>query len=267
LVYHGITHFCPSTDRWDHFKSSISINLARQLHQPLSLIDFSDASHDESPVDLSNELLAESQVSRFRGLHRAAVLNAYQAVESLANVVFASKKMEQLIASGMAEEDAKREAEKTRKEHRVVITFLLHRSLAQACDRSLENEKVDMYQRLCKLKKFRNDVAHAGVKPSSSESEDAHRLCCETVQWLCDVGGYPVRRLLPEEKDTSPGLSSLPADINAIPGASKAFLQWVLGNTPNQEMLENPCQFGLQIGIQPRNPQESADAEERHESP
>jgi hypothetical protein len=44
------------------------------------------------------------------------------------------------------------------------------------------------------------------------------------------------------------GLVSLPSDINAVPGAAKAFLLWVLGMTPGQELLAPPCQFGLQIG-------------------
>jgi hypothetical protein len=35
LVYHGVEHFCPPKGAWDHCQTGITINLARQLHQPL----------------------------------------------------------------------------------------------------------------------------------------------------------------------------------------------------------------------------------------
>jgi hypothetical protein len=250
LVYQGVEHFCPPKEIWDPYQTGLTINIARQLHEPLSLVRFPHGAGTTTPADLSNELLAEAQVSLFRGLYRSAVLNSYQAVESLANVVFKAKQTAKLITGGLAQAIAEAEAEKVRFKHRVDIKFLVHHGLFEACSHSLCNEHKGKYDDLCELNKLRHKVAHAGEKPSPSEAEAAHLLCCEVVQWLCATGGYPVRPLLPEAKDTAPALASLPSDINAIPNAAKAFLLWVLGIAPNQELFESPCQFGLQVGVQ-----------------
>jgi hypothetical protein len=182
LVYHGVEHFCPPKERWDSYRTGLTINIARQLHQPLSLVRFPHGAGTTTPADLSNELLAEAQVSLFRGLYRPVVLNSYQAVESLANVVFKAKQTAKLMTGGLAQAIAEAEAEKTRFKHRVDIKFLVHHGLFEACSHSLCNEHKGKYDDLCELNKLRHKVAHAGEKPSPSEAEAAHLLCCEVVQ-------------------------------------------------------------------------------------
>jgi hypothetical protein len=164
--------------------------------------------------------------------------------------VFKTKQTAKLVAAGQGQAAAEAAAEKMRLKHRVDIKFLVHHGLLDACGHSLCNEHKTKYDDLCELNKLRHKVAHAGKKPSQLEADAAHLLCCEVVQWLCATGSYPVRSLLPEAKDASPGLASLPSDINAIPGGAKAFLLWILGIAPNQELFESACQFGLQVGVQ-----------------
>jgi hypothetical protein len=254
LVYHGTEHFCPRKGAWDHCQTGVTINLARQLHQPLCHVAFPEGSALTTPADLSNELLAEAQVSLFRGLFRSAVLNSYQAVESLANVVFKAGQISRYISDGMPQATAEAEAEKQRAQQRTRIKFLVHDGLLAACSRSLFIDDREKYEALCRLNQFRNQVAHAGKKPALSEAEAAHQLCCEVVQWLCGVGGFPVRQMLPPEEDLARGLVSLPSDINSVPGAAKAYLLWVLGMAPDQDLLQAPCQFGLRVGMKPPTP-------------
>jgi hypothetical protein len=190
LVYHQVEHFCLTKSRWDHSSTGVSINLAHLLHHPSSLISFPQDSVAGNPADLSNELLAEAQVSQFRGLCRSAVLNSYQAVEALANVVFKTKQTAKLTAEGSVTEEAEVRAEQIRKKNRTEIKFLVHVGLLEACGRSLCQEDKARYDALCILKKMRNEIAHVGKKVSSSEAKEAHQLCCEVVRWLCGVGGF-----------------------------------------------------------------------------
>ena len=249
LVYHGVEHFCLAKSRWEHFQSGVRINVARQLHQPLSLFDFSKTEAVAPPVNLSNELLAEAQVSLFRGLSRSAILNSYQAVESLANAVFKAKQSHKLVSDGMTPSEAEAKAEELRLKHRVDIKFLVHYGLVQASAESLCNDQKNKYDDLCNLNQLRHRVAHAGAKPSFAEAEAAHCLCCEVVQWLCEKGNYPVRPLLPDPQDMPSDLASISSDINAVPGASNAFLLWVLGEAPKQELFATNCQHSLKIGV------------------
>ncbi|MGC1272992.1 MAG: hypothetical protein WBC44_04750, partial [Planctomycetaceae bacterium] len=246
--YHTVEHFCPPKVRWDHYQTGITINMARQLHQPLNHIEFPQDTLPASAADLSNELLAEAQVSLFRGLTRSAVINSYQAVESLANVVFKAAKAGQLVREGLPNADAEAEAENIRVKHRVDIRFLIHEGLRTASGRSYCAEHKAKYDALYTLNKLRHQVAHAGRKPSRTEAENAHLLCCEAIQWLCEVGGFPVRALLPEPENVAPSLLSLPAEVNSIPNAAEAFLRWVLGIPQTEEAFAANCQFGLQIG-------------------
>jgi hypothetical protein len=88
VVYHGVDHLCPNTGRHDPVASALTINLARQLNQPLCYVNAPPPSaQPPSSVDLSNELLAEAQLALARSIGRSAVINSYQAVETLANDV------------------------------------------------------------------------------------------------------------------------------------------------------------------------------------
>jgi hypothetical protein len=191
----------------------------------------------------------------FRGLFRSAVINCYQAVESLANDVFKLKRLAKLVAGGKSQPDAEAQAEIDRMQHRVDIKFLVHHGLLEACGNSLCIENKKTYDDLLALNQLRHKVAHAGKKPSQSEAEAAHLLCCEVVQWLCKVAGYPVRPLLPAADDAAPALVSLPSDINAVPGAAKAFLLWILGLAPDQDLIAAPCQFTMQLNLHSSTPQ------------
>jgi hypothetical protein len=141
VVYHGVDHRCPNTGRYDPVASALTINLARQLNQPLCYVDPpTPSAQPPSPVDLSNELLAEAQFALARSLPRSTVINSYQAVETLANVVFKRLKKTQLLSAGSSEPDAEVTAEQDRKKHRTEASFLLHRGLDAACGRSLSKE-------------------------------------------------------------------------------------------------------------------------------
>jgi len=205
--------------------SALTINLARQLNHPLCFIPPPDMSDSRSPADLSNELLAEAQFALARSLTRPAVINSYQAVETLANAVFKDKRKLQLLATGMPEADADKAAEGERKEHRTKAWFLLHRGLKEACGRSLWDEEKTKYDQFLKFQELRNQVAHAGYKPFASQADLGHVLCCEVLQWLCRVGGFPVRPLLPENKDVSPGLQTMGGDANVLSPIALEFLR------------------------------------------
>jgi hypothetical protein len=122
-------------------------------------------------------------------------------VEQLANVVFAQKRAEQLIAAGKSASDAHAEADAERSEHRTDAKFLLHSGLKSACLRILHDEEKRLYDSLLDVQKLRHRVAHTGHKPASQTALEAHRLCCQTVQWLARVAGMPVKSLYPDEKD------------------------------------------------------------------
>jgi hypothetical protein len=176
LVYHRVEHFCPALGRWTNHATGAVINMARLAHQPFSYVDFSRNENTDPAVDLCNELLAEAQVSSVRGLYRSALLNSYQATESLANVVFKVKFKEKLRREGSSETDAEQQAEDTRMKHRVDIKFLVHSGLISACGSSLYNEQKEQYDELCELNKLRGKVAHAGTKPTQQQAEEAHLL-------------------------------------------------------------------------------------------
>jgi hypothetical protein len=178
------------------------------------------------------------------------VLNSYQAVETLANAVFVVKHEAKLVAGGVSAAEAAMQAEALRKAKRTDIKFLVHHGLEPACGSSLHREKKGQYDALCAIKELRNQIAHKGRKPTQPEASEAHTLCCEVVRWLCGVGGHPMRPLLPDVAATAPGLLSLPSDVNAVPGAATAFLRWVLGITPDNGLVETPCQFGLRVETQ-----------------
>jgi hypothetical protein len=230
-AFHVVEHLCPTSGRWEHLASGMTFNLARQLQQPLCHLDAPAENRPALPSDLSNELLAEAQLLVFRGLTRLAVINSYQAVESLANVVFKQARTTQLLAAGRTASDAEHQAEDDRKANRTRIQYLVHTGLQPARGRSLCSESKEKYDQLLALQKVRNQVVHAGLRPSVDQAESGHLVCCEVVQWLCEVGKLPVRALLPDEKDIAPGLQSAFQDANVLSPVGRQFLRQVLGLT------------------------------------
>jgi hypothetical protein len=240
VVYHGVDHLCPNTGRQDPVASALTINLARQLNQPLCYVGApAPSSQPPSPVDLSNELLAEAQFALARSLTRSAVINSYQAVETLANVVFKNLKKAQLLAGTTSEADAESGAEQERKRHRTDASFLLHRGLDAASGRSLFKEDQRKYESILTLQELRHQVAHTGSKPTPTEAENGHLLSCEVVQWLCGVAGFPVRPLLPDDHDLIPGLQTIANDVNIRSAVTLEFLRRAL-NPPEPPATDVP---------------------------
>jgi len=157
-------------------------------------------------------------MSLFRGLPRLTVLNSYTAVESLANVVYSKCKSEQLTSNGVPESYAQEFAERERKSNRTRFQFLFHRGMSDATGRSLHDEDKEKYDALLTVSELRDQIVHAGVKPREDDARNAHKLCCEVTQWLADVGGYPVKPMLPATEDTLNGLevaSSVPLSTSS----------------------------------------------------
>ena len=46
----------------------------------------------------------------------------------------------------------------------------------------------------------------------SEEAQKAHKLCCEAIRWLAEVGGYPVKPMLPDPSDST---SSIVVSVGA----------------------------------------------------
>jgi hypothetical protein len=86
------------------------------------------------------------------------------------------------------------------------LMSLYHRGLKKASGRSLMEEKKQQYDALLSLQQIRHNVAHIGYKPTFDEAQKGHRLCCEVLQWLARVGGYPVKPLLSNPADSSSGI-------------------------------------------------------------
>jgi hypothetical protein len=137
-------------------------------------------------------------------------------------------KKAQLLAAGSTDADAESTAEQERKQHRTEASFLLHRGLDAACGRSLFKEDQRKYDGILQLQDLRNQVAHRGYKPASTEAENGHLLCCEVVQWLCSVVGFPVRPLLPDDQDLIPGLQTIANDTNIRSPVTLEFLRHAL---------------------------------------
>lgn len=249
LVYHAASHFCPTSKKWEPLATGVTINLARQLHQPLCTLQLDNPVTLPAPLELSHELLAEAQVALFRGLLRTTVLNSYQAVESFANHIFKKKQIAAFEAAGKSAVDAETEAEGIRKDNRTKIKFLTHVGLEPVSGRSLFREEKQLYDDLCKLNDLRNQVAHAGRNPTQVEAEEGYTLCCNVLRWLCQISDYPDRPLLPDDSSVAVEVSSLPSDINAVPASGKAFLLWALGHAACVGIPHPPHQSRLQMRI------------------
>ena len=222
-VHHGLEHLCAKSRNWTIFACGVTINLARLMYKPLFYFDLA-LEHLPPELDTSNELLAEALISLNRGLNRLTTLNSYAAVESLANSVFKKKRKEQLIAQGKTPEEAEKIAERDRKRNRTKPKFLLHSGLQAMDGRSLLQENKKRYDQLLELYNLRNMVAHAGTVPTDQEARSGHTLCCEVVRWLAEVGGMPIRPMMPEKSGVS-GFAVQSRDHFATPAALINFLR------------------------------------------
>jgi hypothetical protein len=229
-VYHELFGYCESHQRWEFIGSSMAISMGRQLQNPAFFIEVPDQIETNSPLDATNELLAESLMSLHRGMTRLAVLNAYTAVESFANVVFARTKLALLMSKNVPEDYATEIVEDERKRHRTEGKFLYHRGIKSASGRSLMEEDKTKYDYLLKLQQLRHKVAHTGYKPTVDEAREAQRVCSEAVQWLASVAGLPVKPLLPKPEDTAPRMSTAMKDAFAQSPSELAYIHQLLGS-------------------------------------
>jgi hypothetical protein len=172
--------------------------VGRQLQQPLFFIDVPESLGSATPVDTANELLAEALMASFRGMPRLTVINSYTALESFANAVFAQLKTAVLIGQNVPKEYAEQVVEDHRSKHRNDASFLFHSGIKLASGKSLREENQQLYDEVMKIQQLRHRVAHTGYKPALSEARNAHKMCCEAVQWFSGLAGFPVKRLRPE---------------------------------------------------------------------
>ena len=145
VVYHWVDHYCPNHQRWDYLSAGMTVNTARRMERPVFFLDYAPPKATIPELDTSHELLAEAQMSLFRGTRRLAVINAYAAVESLANAVFKKARIDQFVSSGADHVGATATAEAERRRHRTDEKFLLHHGLHQATQRSLCHENKGLY--------------------------------------------------------------------------------------------------------------------------
>jgi hypothetical protein len=228
-VYHELFGYCESHQRWEFIGSSVAISMGRQLQHPAFFIEVPEQTETNSPLDATNELLAESLMSLHRGMTRLAVLNAYTAVESFANVVFTRTKVALLMSKNVPEDYATEIVEDERKRHRTEGNFLYHRGIKAASGRSLMEEDKKKYDYLLKLQDLRHKVAHTGYKPTIDEAREAQKVCSEAVQWFTGVAGLPVKPLMPKPEDTVSGMSTAMKDALAQSPSELAYIHELLG--------------------------------------
>jgi hypothetical protein len=214
-VYHDVSAYCSSHRQRHLVMSGVAISLGRQLQIPAFVMDVPESVDGSTPLDAANELLAESLMSLYRGMPRLTVLNAYTAVESLANVVFTATKVAMLLGHNVPREVAEKLVEEERERHRTEPQFLFNKGIKDASGRSLMDEDKEQYDALLRLQKMRHRVAHTGYKPTLDEAREAHKVCCEAVRWFAGVGGMPVKPMLPGVEASFPGISQAIKDAHA----------------------------------------------------
>ena len=190
------------TAHWALYTTATAFNVTTKAVGPLFWMDEPTAGAS-TPMDVTNEMLAEALLSIHRGVPRLGVLNSYAAVEQLANALYLKLKTAQLTASGMAAADAEAEAERIRRPSRTDASFLFNSGLKDASGRSLLDDDKTKYDALHTIQKLRHQIAHTGHRPSTQEALDAHHLCCECVEWLAGVGGLPAKPLYPKWQDVN----------------------------------------------------------------
>jgi len=228
-VYHEVVAFCANHKQWHLLSSAVAVSLGRHLQRPTFVIEVPASVESDSPMDAANELLAEALMSLFRGMPRLTVLNAYTAVESLANIVFSRTKVAKLVSNNMPKEMAEETVEDERKRHRTEGNFLYHRGIKSASDRSLLEENKHQYDALLRLQDLRHKVAHTGYKPTTDEAREAHKVCCEAAQWLAGVAGFSTKPLLPDASASYPGFSTAFKDAQARSASEIELVRHLLG--------------------------------------
>jgi hypothetical protein len=227
-VYHDVTAFCSNHGQRHVVASGVAISMGRQLQNPAFVMDVPESVEGSAPLDAANELLAESLMSLFRGMPRLAVLNAYTAVESLANVVFTATKVGMLVGHNVPKEVAEKLVEEERERHRTEPQFLFNKGIKDASGRSLLDEDKERYDALLQLQKMRHRVAHTGYKPTLDEAREAHKVCCEAVRWFAGVGGMPVKPMLPDADSAFPGISTAVKDAHTKNPLELDFIRHLL---------------------------------------
>jgi hypothetical protein len=228
-VYHEVLAFCANHKQWHLFSSAVAVSLGRHLQRPTFVMEVPTTVESGSPMDAANELLAEALMSLFRGMPRLTVLNAYTAVESLANVVFSRTKVAMLVSNNMPQAMAEEIVEDERKRHRTEGNFLYHRGIKTASGRSLLEENKTQYDALLRLQELRHKVAHTGYKPTTDEAREAQKVCCETAQWLAGVAGFSTKPLLPDASASYPGFSTAFKDAQARSTSEIELVRHLLG--------------------------------------
>jgi hypothetical protein len=236
-VYHDVTAHCSNDNQRHLVASALAISVGRQLQNPAFTMDLPESLEGSSPLDPANELLAESLMSLYRGMPRLTVLNAYTAVEALANVVFTATKVAMLLSHNVPKEVAEKLVEEERERHRTEPQFLFHRGIKDASGRSLMEEDKEQYDALLQLQKMRHRVAHTGYKPTLDEAREAHKVCCEAVRWFASVGGMPVKPMLPSAEVTFPGISNAAKDAHASNPLELAFIRHLLNTAVSPDSI------------------------------
>lgn len=226
-IYHQVIARESAGDQWQVYASAAGIFPGRNLIEPAFYLDPPDSSEAESAMDTANELLAEAQLSLFRGLYRLTVLNAYTAVESLAESIFLSKRALHLVkTSTQSLPDAQKTAEDERKQNnRNTVPFLFHTGMNSACGRSLFSERKSLYDRLCAVRDIRHKAAHTGYRPERNDAKNAHRVCADVAGWLADVGAYTVKDYYPQKSCAPDNLAFGSIDQAGRPAWEAAFLR------------------------------------------
>jgi hypothetical protein len=197
VVHHKVDHFCQTTQNWVLVGGGVAVSLPRQLRAPLFLADLQNVAQMPPELDLANELLAEAQLAIFRRVPRLAVLNSFTAIETLANSIYRSQRVSQLVGWGVPSDDAEAIAENERKGHRTDEKFLFGSGMKSATGRSLVEENKKLFDDLIGLEeKIRHQVSHRGLRPTIDEARAIVVACCEGVRWLCDVGGLPKKEMV-----------------------------------------------------------------------
>lgn len=204
-VYCEVRGYCVGHQAWHFLESGVQSSVGRGLHQPVFFMTPPSSVEAETPLDTANELLAEALMASYRGMPRLTVINSYTALESFANVCYSQLKSAQLVAKGVDKEYAAEVVESHRVKHRNDASFLYHSGIKSASNRSFREERQSAYDEVMKLQQLRHRVAHTGCKPTLDEARDAHKLCCEVVQWFSEVAGFPVKPLRPAPEDSGQG--------------------------------------------------------------
>jgi hypothetical protein len=226
-IYHDVLHKLPDQG-WHLCASSIAMSLSRHLQVPLFVL--TDLKENLDPiVELTNELLAEALLSVMRGTTRLTVLNSYSAVENLAKTVLVKQRASNLKSRGTPDAVADELANEVLAQKKMDSSYLFHSQMKKETGRSLHEEKQKEYDALLHLQRIRNDVAHFGYRPTADEGRNGHRTACEVARWLCEVGGYAVKPMLPSVEQTSPQLTVFSKDAFAKSAPELAAIRELLG--------------------------------------